>query len=164
MGISFSKIWQKFFSKGTFKIIIIGLDNAGKTTTLYKLHLGEVVVTQPTIGSNVEQIVHKNITFECWDLGGQESLRASWTSYYLNTHAVVLVVDSTDRERIGIVREEFQKILGTDEHRDFRKTEGLTRSCYPSTQIRNPEPYPSQSSIAKLTPQLTAHSPPNSRP
>ncbi len=40
-------------------------DNAGKTTTLYKLHLGEVVVTQPTIGSNVEQIQHKNIRSFC---------------------------------------------------------------------------------------------------
>ena len=43
---------------------VVGLDNAGKTTTLYKLHLGEVVVTQPTVGSNVEELVYKNMRFE----------------------------------------------------------------------------------------------------
>mmetsp|Transcript_63031 Transcript_63031/g.131009 ORF Transcript_63031/g.131009 Transcript_63031/m.131009 type:complete len:179 (-) Transcript_63031:455-991(-) len=115
MGVAFAKLWERVFSKGNFKMIIIGLDNAGKTTTLYKLHLGEVVVTQPTIGSNVEQIQHKNIRFECWDLGGQESLRPSWISYYTNSNAVVLVVDSTDRERIGSVKNELQKLLVVEE-------------------------------------------------
>lgn len=47
-----------------YKIVIVGLDNAGKTTTLYKLHLGEVVTTHPTVGSNVEELVYKNIRFE----------------------------------------------------------------------------------------------------
>lgn len=42
----------------------VGLDNAGKTTTLYKLHLGEVIMSQPTVGSNVEQVTYKNMQFE----------------------------------------------------------------------------------------------------
>lgn len=42
----------------------VGLDNAGKTTTLYRLHLGEAVVTQPTVGSNVECVQYKNLKFE----------------------------------------------------------------------------------------------------
>ena len=58
MGLILSKLLS-YIAKGNFKIIIIGLDNAGKTTTLYKLNLGEVVVTQPTIGSNVEEVVYK---------------------------------------------------------------------------------------------------------
>ena len=41
-----------------------GLDNAGKTTTLYQLHLGQAVVSNPTVGSNVEQVKHRNLTFE----------------------------------------------------------------------------------------------------
>ena len=54
MGFVFSKIFNKLFkSKQEFKIIIVGLHNAGKTTILYKLALGEVIVTSPTIGSNV---------------------------------------------------------------------------------------------------------------
>jgi len=111
MGIALSKLLDRLFSKGNYKIIIIGLDNAGKTTTLYKLNLGDVVVTQPTIGSNVEHIAHKNIHFEAWDLGGQDTLRTSWQSYYLNSHAIVLVIDSTDRDRLGQVNDELQKLL-----------------------------------------------------
>lgn len=52
------------FPAKEYKIVVVGLDNAGKTTTLYKLHLGEVVTTNPTIGSNVEEVVYKNIRFE----------------------------------------------------------------------------------------------------
>mmetsp|Transcript_17013 Transcript_17013/g.41041 ORF Transcript_17013/g.41041 Transcript_17013/m.41041 type:complete len:180 (-) Transcript_17013:76-615(-) len=115
MGIAISKLWERLFSKGNFKMVIIGLDNAGKTTTLYKLSLGDVVATQPTIGSNVEQIVYKNIKFECWDLGGQESLRNSWKTYYIGAHAIILVVDSTDRERMGSVKGELQRLIAQEE-------------------------------------------------
>lgn len=52
------------FPAKEYKIVVVGLDNAGKTTTLYKLHLGEVVTTNPTVGSNVEELVYKNIRFE----------------------------------------------------------------------------------------------------
>jgi hypothetical protein len=45
-----------------------------------------VVATAPTIGSNVEEIVYKNIKFVMWDIGGQEAVRSSWTTYYVNTH------------------------------------------------------------------------------
>jgi ADP-ribosylation factor-like protein 5B len=62
----------------------------------------------------VEQIVYKNIKFECWDLGGQESLRNSWKTYFLGAHAVVLVVDSTDRERVGMVRAELQGLVALE--------------------------------------------------
>jgi small GTP-binding protein len=83
----------------------------GKTTTLYKMQVGEVVVTQPTIGSNVGEVSYKNIKFHMWDLGGQESLRPSWTIYFVNTQAVILVVDSTDRKRIHLVKQELFNML-----------------------------------------------------
>ena len=67
------------------KICIVGLDNAGKTTILYQFLMNEVVHTSPTIGSNVEEVVWKNVHFIMWDLGGQESLRAAWNTYYSNT-------------------------------------------------------------------------------
>lgn len=56
------------FPAKEYKIVVVGLDNAGKTTTLYKLHLGEVVTTHPTVGSNVEELVYKNIRFEVTSL------------------------------------------------------------------------------------------------
>ena len=67
------------------KICLVGLDNAGKTTILYQFLMNEVVHTSPTIGSNVEEVVWNNIHFIMWDLGGQESLRTSWNTYYSNT-------------------------------------------------------------------------------
>ena len=71
------------------KILIIGLDNAGKTTIMYQYLLGDTVHTSPTIGSNVEEIKYKNTQFVMWDLGGQESLRASWNTYYANTQVKI---------------------------------------------------------------------------
>lgn len=64
MGAFFSRFWFMLFPAKEYKIVVVGLDNAGKTTTLYKLHLGEVVTTHPTVGSNVEELVYKNIRFE----------------------------------------------------------------------------------------------------
>ena len=72
------------------KIVLVGLDNAGKTTILYQFLMNEVVHTSPTIGSNVEEVVWKNIHFIMWDLGGQESLRAAWNTYYTNTEVFVI--------------------------------------------------------------------------
>ncbi|XP_075436269.1 putative ADP-ribosylation factor-like protein 5C isoform X2 [Ascaphus truei] len=72
----------------------------GKTTILYQFLMNEVVHTAPTIGSNVEEIILRNTHFLMWDIGGQETLRATWNSYYSNTEFVILVIDSTDRERL----------------------------------------------------------------
>ena len=94
-----------------YKVVIVGLDNAGKTTTLYKLHLGEVVQTQPTIGSNVEVVTHENVTFEVWDVGGQQSLRNAWPSYYNSADSVVLMVDSTDRARMHLCKKELERLV-----------------------------------------------------
>lgn len=55
---------------------MVGLDAAGKTTILYKLKLGEVVTTIPTIGFNVETVEYKNISFTVWDVGGQDKVFA----------------------------------------------------------------------------------------
>ncbi|NWZ73791.1 ARL5A protein, partial [Acrocephalus arundinaceus] len=73
--------------------------------------MNEVVHTSPTIGSNVEEIVVNNTRFLMWDIGGQESLRSSWNTYYTNTEFVIVVVDSTDRERISVTKEELYKML-----------------------------------------------------
>jgi hypothetical protein len=54
---------------------------------------------------------------QVWDLGGQDRLRTSWATYYRGTHAVIIVVDSTDRTRISIVRDELFKLL---EHEDLQ--------------------------------------------
>jgi len=90
---------------------MLGLDAAGKTTILYKLHIGEVLSTVPTIGFNVEKVQYKNVMFTVWDVGGQEKLRPLWRHYFNNTDGLIYVVDSLDRERIEKARAEFQAIV-----------------------------------------------------
>ena len=112
MGFLISKILE-FFTKNrnNFKIIILGVQEAGKTTILYRLSLGQFVKTSPTIGSHVEELTYNNVKFQAWDLGGQESIRALWDVYYVNTDAVIYVIDSKDDENFEISKSEFYKVL-----------------------------------------------------
>jgi len=99
---------------------MVGLDAAGKTTILYKLKLGEVVTTIPTIGFNVETVDYKNISFTVWDVGGQDKIRPLWRHYYQNTQGLIFVVDSNDRDRIEPAKEELNKMINEDELRDAK--------------------------------------------
>lgn len=126
MGGAIARLFSRLFGKRDCRILMVGLDAAGKTTILYKLKLGEVVTTIPTIGFNVETVEYKNINFTVWDVGGQNKIRPLWRHYYQNTQGVIFVVDSNDRERIdegsGVeadtAREELHRMLGEDELRD----------------------------------------------
>ncbi|CAG9460530.1 unnamed protein product [Pedinophyceae sp. YPF-701] len=115
MGLFASKLLEWFSPTQEHKVVMIGLDNAGKTTILYRLHLGTVVAAYPTIGSNVEQVKVGGLTLQVWDLGGQTSLRESWLHYFKDTHAVVAVVDCADRARIPTAREEIWRVLQSEE-------------------------------------------------
>ncbi|XP_064352100.1 putative ADP-ribosylation factor-like protein 5C isoform X3 [Camelus dromedarius] len=143
MGQLIAKL-MGIFGKQERKVIIVGLDNAGKTTILYQLPkrknwlwiwLGsvaprlaesgtcagltnEVVHTCPTIGSNVEEIVLQKTHFLMWDIGGQEALRSTWNTYYSNTEFIILVIDSTDRDWLLTTREELYKMLAHEALRD----------------------------------------------
>lgn len=118
MGLSFSKVFDRLFGKKEMRILMVGLDAAGKTTILYKLKLGEIVTTIPTIGFNVETVEYKNISFTVWDVGGQDKIRPLWRHYYQNTQGVIFVVDSNDRERATEARDELHRMLNEDELRD----------------------------------------------
>ncbi|XP_064988989.1 ADP-ribosylation factor 1-like isoform X2 [Musa acuminata AAA Group] len=75
MGILFTRLFSSLFGNREARILVLGLDNAGKTTILYRLQMGEVVSTIPTIGFNVETVQYNNVKFQVWDLGGQTSIR-----------------------------------------------------------------------------------------
>jgi len=116
--MSISRVLSGLFTRKEMRILMVGLDAAGKTTILYKLKLGEIVTTIPTIGFNVENVEYKNIAFTVWDVGGQDKIRPLWRHYYQNTQGIIFVVDSNDRERISEAREELQRMLNEDELRD----------------------------------------------
>jgi len=121
MGISISKlfsVWNLFSGKKERRILLVGLDAAGKTSILYKLKLNEMVTTIPTIGFNVEQVDYKNLSMTIWDVGGQDKIRALWRHYYQNTDAIIFVVDSNDSVRMELAMEELQTMLRDPELRD----------------------------------------------
>lgn len=94
------------------RILLLGLDSAGKSTLLYKLKLAKDFVTVPTIGFNVEMIeVEKSLWITVWDVGGQEKMRAVWRYYCENTDGLLYVVDSTDKQRLEDSRREFEHIF-----------------------------------------------------
>jgi ADP-ribosylation factor-like protein 1 len=109
---------NRLFGNKDVRILILGLDGAGKTTILYKLQCGEVVTTLPTIGFNMETLTYKNITFQVWDLGGQTSIRPYWRCYYENAMAVIYVVDSSDIDRLALSKDELHAMLQEEELKD----------------------------------------------
>jgi len=106
---------RRFQSQATpVRLLMLGLDAAGKTTILFKLKLNETVNTIPTIGFNVENLTYKNLEFNCWDIGGQFKLRSLWQHYFENTQGLIYVVDSSDRDRIAESAEALAMILSDE--------------------------------------------------
>jgi ADP-ribosylation factor protein 1 len=121
MGIYLSKLYELLsnWNEGSpSKILMLGLDGAGKTTILYKVKLNEQIVSIPTIGFNVETVSPvKGVTFTVWDVGGQEKIRRLWKHYFQGTHGLIYIVDSADVERIREAGEELIDMCGDDSMR-----------------------------------------------
>lgn len=117
-GATLSRLLPILLGKKQCRILMLGLDAAGKTTILYQLKLGEMTNTAPTLGFNVETVAYKNIEFMVWDMGGQDAIRQLWSHYYKNAQALIFVVDSADEERLAEARDELQKLMNEDELRD----------------------------------------------
>ncbi|KOO53574.1 ADP-ribosylation factor [Chrysochromulina tobinii] len=131
MGLSLSKVFKGLFGKKDVRILMVGLDAAGKTTILYKLKLGEIVTTIPTIGFNVETVEYKNISFTVWDVGGQDKIRPLWRHYYQNTQA----------------RDELHRMLNEDELREAMLL-----------VFANKQDLPNAMNAAEITDKLGLHS------
>ncbi|CAF0787409.1 unnamed protein product [Rotaria sp. Silwood1] len=117
MGLFLSRMYDVLSAWGTEKpsrILMLGLDAAGKTTILYKVKLNENLQTIPTIGFNVEQVSPcRGVSFTVWDVGGQEKIRRLWQHYYQGADGLIFVVDSSDQDRIDEAREELHGILSS---------------------------------------------------
>eukprot|EP00761_Pharyngomonas_kirbyi_P011952 gb/GECH01011978.1/.p1 GENE.gb/GECH01011978.1/~~gb/GECH01011978.1/.p1 ORF type:complete len:178 (+),score=51.76 gb/GECH01011978.1/:1-534(+) len=93
------------------RILILGLDNAGKTTALKRLSNEDPSHIMPTQGFNVKSIVHGNLKLNVWDIGGQRAIREYWRSYYDNVGGLVFVIDCADRARLEECSVELGKLL-----------------------------------------------------
>ena len=130
MGGQVSKIMGKIFGSKEMRLLMLGLDAAGKTSMfvllprpiglqadlsltaiLYKLKLNQDVTTIPTVGFNVETVTYKNVKFNVWDVGGQDKIRPLWRHYFSGTQGLIFVIDSNDRARIDEARQELHRII-----------------------------------------------------
>jgi len=100
-----------FRQKKQFKIAVVGLDSAGKTTMLNFLRFEKNIETLPTIGVNVEVLQRENVNMSIFDLGGQLHFRTLWGTLMKGSSAIIFVIDSSDRERIEEAKNELWKVL-----------------------------------------------------
>lgn len=115
MGLAISK--ALLTKKKPINVVCVGLDYSGKTTILYKLKINfnKYLNTIPTVGFNVETINYKKNNITIWDIGGQTKNRCLWEYYYQNVHAIIFVIDSSDRNRIHEAKDELYKILHNED-------------------------------------------------
>jgi ADP-ribosylation factor-like protein 4 len=95
---------------------MMGLDNAGKSTALFRMKTGQYCETIPTIGFNCEKIrgkTHrtKDVFYTIWDVGGQERVRPLWRTYAKSTQGILFVVDSADRDTLEEAKIELEQII-----------------------------------------------------
>lgn len=96
------------------RVLMLGLDNAGKTTILKKLSEEDISHVMPTQGFNIKTLQHENVKLNVWDIGGQKTIRPYWSNYFDSSDALVYVVDSGDRRRLEESAKELSDLLGED--------------------------------------------------
>ena len=95
------------------RILLLGLDNAGKTTILKVLasEKDDIDHIAPTLGSNVKTVQSQGFRLNVWDIGGQKTLRPYWNNYYDNTDLLIYVIDSSDPLRLEETGEQLHELL-----------------------------------------------------
>ncbi|KAH8921437.1 ARF/SAR superfamily [Atractiella rhizophila] len=93
------------------RILMLGLDNAGKTTIVKRINGEDIDTVSPTLGFNIKTLFHKGFSLNIWDVGGQRTLRPYWRNYFEATDAIIWVIDSGDRLRLLDCKNELQELL-----------------------------------------------------
>lgn len=113
-----SGIYKQLTEKEEYFVIILGLDNAGKTTLLERIKMIYMKSKGlrpdqigPTVGLNVGKVDVNGSRLNFWDLGGQRQLQSIWSKYYEDCHGLIFVVDSTDTTRIEECRQTMEKVV-----------------------------------------------------
>nr|CAB3222954.1 ADP-ribosylation factor-like protein 6 [Phallusia mammillata] len=104
--------WLKAKKKEA-NILCVGLDNSGKTTIINKLKAPDATQQDvvPTVGFNVEKFVTSSLVFTVIDMSGQGRYRNLWAHYYKETHGIIFVIDSADKIRMLVAKDELDQLL-----------------------------------------------------
>lgn len=126
------------------QVLLMGLDLAGKSTLLYRLQQGVIMETSPTVGFNVGTLeLDKKTSLTVWDVGGQHTMRPNWRYYMEGCKALVFVVDSSDRARIGEAQKALKKVLADENLKDV-----------PLMVLANKKDMPNSMTIREVSNQL----------
>lgn len=117
MGAALGRLWRRLQGLHSFRVMMLGLDFAGKTTLLYRLKVGETVVTIATQGFNVETLQYGSSSIVVWDVGYQEKLIPLWKHYYPGTTGIIYVLDSADSTRLSENKALLQRLMLENELR-----------------------------------------------
>merc|ERR1711918_39859 len=101
-------------SETEVRILMLGLDNSGKTSILKRSSDEDITHIMPTQGFNIKSLLHEGFKLNVWDIGGQKTIRPYWKNYFENTDALIYVVDSSDRRRLEEAGEELAELLVED--------------------------------------------------
>lgn len=93
------------------RLLMVGLDNAGKTTIVKRFNNEDVNEVSPTMGFNIKSMEYLGYQLNIWDVGGQKTLRSYWRNYFEQTDGLIWVVDSSDRRRIQECGVELHQLL-----------------------------------------------------
>eukprot|EP01134_Creolimax_fragrantissima_P002791 CFRG2791T1 len=93
------------------RILMLGLDNAGKTTIVKRLCGEDIDTISPTLGFNIKTIEMLGFKLNIWDVGGQKSLRSYWRNYFESTDGLIWVVDSADKYRLDDCAQNLRTLL-----------------------------------------------------
>lgn len=93
------------------RLLILGLDNAGKTTILKKFNGEDISQISPTLGFNIKTLYYSSFKLNVWDVGGQTTIRSYWRNYFEQTDGLIWVVDSSDLVRLEDCKKELHNLL-----------------------------------------------------
>ena len=147
MGNMFGKLFPRRLRRNKIRLVMVGLDGAGKTSIVYHLKRGDCVSMVPTHGFDVKFVEYNNLTFTIFDVGGKDYLRPLWRHYYHDTHAFIFVVDSSDHGRLDVVTEEISKLII-----EVKKKDAIL------LVLANKQDLPSAMSVTNIAEQLRLHS------
>ncbi|KAL3270125.1 hypothetical protein HHI36_009183 [Cryptolaemus montrouzieri] len=129
------------------RLLLLGLDNAGKTTILKIMASEDVTHVTPTAGFNIKSVVSDGFKLNVWDIGGQRKIRPYWKNYFENTDVLIYVVDSSDKKRLEETGIELFELLGDNKLEDV-----------PLLVYANKQDLPSSLTSAEISEALGLHS------